>query len=78
MEKWSEQISGFVNTVAGLKQFINLTPEEQSAIEETKTRWGTTPYFAGLMDPNDPLCPIRKQVIPSPKGESTSIPNVPG
>lgn len=67
MEKWTEQMTGFVNTVAGLKQFINVTPEEEAAIKGTKTRWGTTPYFAGLMDPDDPLCPIRRQVIPSPK-----------
>ena len=23
-----------------------------------------TPYFASLIDPNDPLCPVRQQVIP--------------
>jgi lysine 2,3-aminomutase len=32
-----------------------------------KTKWGTTPYFASLMDKDDPNCPIRKQVIPSMK-----------
>ena len=27
-------------------------------------RW-ITPHFLNLLDPNDPLCPIRRQVIPS-------------
>lgn len=26
---------------------------------------GTAPYFASLMDKDDPICPIRMQVIPS-------------
>jgi lysine 2,3-aminomutase len=28
--------------------------------------WRITPYYAGLMDPDDPDCPIRRQAIPSP------------
>ena len=67
MANWSEQMQGFVDSVGKLREFINITPEEEAALNTTKTRWGTTPYFAGLMDPNDPQCPIRQQVIPSEK-----------
>ena len=65
MEQWTEQIRSFVDTVEGLKRFVNLSPNEEAVIKETNTRWGTTPYFASLMDQNNPNCPIRKQVIPS-------------
>lgn len=65
MEEWVEQLQNSVNTVERLKTFINVTPEEESALTGLNTKWGTTPYFAALMDPDDPACPIRRQVIPS-------------
>ncbi|MFQ5427934.1 MAG: KamA family radical SAM protein [Thermodesulfobacteriota bacterium] len=64
---WKQQISQYVNTLEKLREFINVTPEEEEAIETLNTRWGTTPYFASLMDADDPECPIRKQVLPSLK-----------
>ena len=67
MDEWMEQLQNSVNTLDGLKALIKVTPEEEAAINTLKTKWGTTPYFASLMDPNDPDCPIRKQVIPSMK-----------
>jgi lysine 2,3-aminomutase len=67
MDEWIEQLQNSVNTLDGLKAFINVTPEEEAAINTLKTKWGTTPYFASLMDPNNPDCPVRKQVIPSMK-----------
>ncbi|SHJ35506.1 L-lysine 2,3-aminomutase [Malonomonas rubra DSM 5091] len=63
--EWQGQLKGFVNSIERLKQHINLTAEEEKILTETKTTWGTTPYFASLMDPDDPSCPIRRQVIPS-------------
>jgi len=67
MEAWIEQLQSSVNTLERLKAFINVTPEEENAINTLKTKWGTTPYFASLMDPDNPACPIRMQVIPSMK-----------
>lgn len=67
MEEWRRQLKNMVNTLDGLKEFINVSPEEEEAITTMKTKWGTTPYFASLMDPDDPSCPIRRQVIPSLK-----------
>ena len=64
-EEWKNQLANFVNTTEKLEEHINLTDEERRALQNNKTTWGTTPYFASLMDPNDPTCPIRKQVIPS-------------
>lgn len=67
MEAWVEQLREHVNTLDRLKKFIHVTPDEEHAIATMKTKWGTTPYFASLMDSDDPNCPIRKQVIPSKK-----------
>ncbi|MDG5469807.1 KamA family radical SAM protein [Deltaproteobacteria bacterium IMCC39524] len=63
--EWQDQLREFVNTADKLKQFINLTAEEEEVLRTNETTWGTTPYFAALMDPDDPSCPIRRQVLPS-------------
>ncbi|MBM9603684.1 KamA family radical SAM protein [Desulfopila inferna] len=65
MEKWQEQLQQSVNTLDRLKEFINVTAEEEQAITTLDTKWGTSPYFASLMDKDDPQCPIRRQVLPS-------------
>ena len=77
MEEWVEQLQNSVNTIETLKEFINITPQEQEAIRTLSTKWGTTPYFASLMDRDDPTCPIRRQVIPSVKEKENrfGIPN---
>ncbi len=67
MEDWVEQIQDSVNTLDRLKAVVNVSSEEEEAITTLNTKWGTTPYFASLMDPDTPDCPIRKQVIPSMK-----------
>lgn len=67
-EKWNDwrwQLSHRVNDLEVLETFINLTPEEIEGISaRNKFRLDITPYFASLIDPNDPLCPVRQQVIP--------------
>ena len=77
MEEWAEQLQNSVNTLERLKSVINVTEEEETAIRTLNTKWGTTPYFASLMDPDDPECPIRRQVIPSLKEKENQygIPN---
>lgn len=67
-EKWNDwrwQMSHRLNSLAELAQLINLTPEEIAGLEaDDKFRVDITPYFASLIDPDDPHCPIRRQVIP--------------
>lgn len=67
MDDWISQIQGMINTPGKLGRIINLTPEETTAINTLDTRWGATPYFASLMDRDDPSCPIRRQIVPSLK-----------
>ena len=65
MEEWKQQLQNSINTLDRLKSIINVTPEEEKAITTLGTKWGTSPYFASLMDRDDPNCPIRRQVLPS-------------
>ncbi len=67
MEEWVEQLQNPVNTLEKLRHHVDVTPEESEAVATLRTRWGTTPYFASLMDPKNPRCPIRRQVVPSLK-----------
>lgn len=67
MEEWQRQMKNQVNTLDALKTYIDVTPDEEEAILTMKTRWGTTPYFAGLMERSNPDCPVRRQVVPSLK-----------
>ncbi len=77
MEEWVVQLQNSVTTLDRLKTYIQVSPEEEKAILTMDTRWGTTPYFASLMDPDNPDCPIRRQVIPSLKEQENTygIPN---
>ena len=64
-EEWVKQMQNQVNSLDRLEKYINVSDDEKRAIETLKTKWGVSPYFASLMDKDDPNCPIRKQVIPS-------------
>lgn len=64
---WKWQVKNRIQTVDDLKQHVNLTNEEEQAIEKVlgKLRMSITPYYLTLIDPNNPKCPIRLQAIPT-------------
>jgi len=64
---WRSQLKHRISTVEDLRQWINVTPDEEQAIQDSagKYRWSITPYYAALMDKDDPMCPIRQQSVPS-------------
>ncbi|MBC7087824.1 MAG: lysine 2,3-aminomutase [Tissierellales bacterium] len=64
---WKWQVRNRVSDVETLSQIINLTEQEKQDINEVlkKFRMGITPYYASLMDPNDPHCPVRMQAVPT-------------
>jgi len=65
---WRWQMRHRLNTVEQLAQVIDLTPAEVAGLSAPdRFRVQITPYFASLMDPHDPHCPIRQQVIPTDK-----------
>ena len=64
-DDWRWQLSHRLNTLQELAQVIRLFDEEIEALQANDLfRVDITPYFASLMDPNDPHDPIRLQVIP--------------
>jgi lysine 2,3-aminomutase len=66
---WKWQARNRVTKVEELKEVINLTPEEEDGVRESLKilRMAITPYYASLMDPDDPYCPVRKQAVPTIK-----------
>lgn len=64
---WHWQVRNRIDTVEDLKKIINLTPEEEEGVNAAlkKLRMGITPYYALLMDENDPTCPVRQQAVPT-------------
>jgi lysine 2,3-aminomutase len=63
---WRWQLRHRITTYEQLKEILDLTPEEIEGIKHSKGRLAlaVTPYFASMMDPNNPNCPIRRQAIP--------------
>jgi lysine 2,3-aminomutase len=65
---WRWQMSNRLNSVEELGRVIHLTRSEEKALSARDLfRVDITPYFASLIDPDDPNCPVRRQVIPTDK-----------
>src|SRR5574340_1849073 len=68
-EQWSDwhwQMRNRVTTLEQLRELIHLTPDEEQAVRlKPELKMAITPHFAALMDPDDPNCPIRMQVVPT-------------
>jgi len=65
-EDWHWQLKHRIRSKDELTQIIKLTPEEEKGIDKAKGRlaMAITPYWASLMDAEDPDCPIRRQSVP--------------
>jgi lysine 2,3-aminomutase len=89
---WGWQLRHRITTLAQLEAHLRLTPAERAGVLLTGSKLGMaiTPHFFNLIDPDNPDCPIRRQVIPrieeatiapeemsDPCGEDGSMP-VPG
>jgi len=64
---WKWQYRNRVTSVDTLSDIISLGEQEKQEVSLCldRFRMAVTPYFASLMDPDDPGCPIRMQVVPS-------------
>jgi lysine 2,3-aminomutase len=64
---WHWQQRERVTRLEQLERVIHVTDEERRAAVETEAEFqmGITPYYAALMDPEDPSCPIRLQSVPT-------------
>lgn len=63
---WKWQLTHTVNSLDDLRKVINLSPEEELGVQFVRESipLRITPYYAMLMDPDDPHCPIRMQAVP--------------
>jgi lysine 2,3-aminomutase len=70
-EDWRWQLSHRLNSIQDFEQIVSLTDSERKALNQRDLfRVDITPYFASLMDPDNPLDPIRRQILPT-AGEIT-------
>jgi len=65
-EDWHWQLKHRIRNKEELSQVIKLTPEEEKGIDKAKGRlsMAITPYWASLIDPEDPTCTFRRQAVP--------------
>ena len=63
---WHWQVRNRLSTAEEIAAVIDLTEEEKKEIEKVSGgfRVGITPYYASLMDKEDPNDPIRLQAVP--------------
>ncbi|MBE3555264.1 MAG: KamA family radical SAM protein, partial [Thermicanus sp.] len=63
---WMWQLTHTIRKVEELRQVVNLTPEEEEGVRISSMTipLNITPYYASLMDPDDPSDPIRMQSVP--------------
>jgi lysine 2,3-aminomutase len=68
-DDWRWQLANSVTTLDGLKDYINITPEEEAAYHKVGEKYvfRVTPYYLSLMDKDDPNDPVRLQAIPNLK-----------
>ena len=70
-EEWNDyrwQLRNRLTTTADFEQVLNLSDRQRADLDACmgKFRVSVTPYYASLMDPDDPRCPVRVQGAPSP------------
>jgi hypothetical protein len=72
---WIWQQQKRIKTMDVLEKVLKVTQDEHDAFAKSHEQFnmGITPYYASLMDPNDPNCPIRIQSVPK-MGELTILP----
>src|SRR5579863_508796 len=72
---WIWQQQKRIKSMEQLEPVIQVTQEERDAFKGSHEQFnmGITPYYASLMDPNDPNCPIRLQSVPK-AGELNILP----
>lgn len=72
---WRWQMRHRITSLEQAEKFLCLTPAEREGLILTahKLAFAVTPHYFNLIEPENPDCPIRRQVIPLP-GESVITP----
>ncbi|MCB9506476.1 MAG: KamA family radical SAM protein [Myxococcales bacterium] len=71
---WRWQQANRLRRIDELDAALALSPDERRAFTESSARFDVaiTPYYASLVRPGDPACPIRRQAVPQPEELFTS------
>jgi len=66
-DDWRWQVRHRITTVDVLQQAVGLDDAEAAGVRDVlgTFRMAITPYYASLIDPADPGCPIRRQAVPT-------------
>ena len=72
---WRWQLRHRISTPEQAAQYLRLTPDEREGLLLTrhKLAFAITPHYFNLIEPDNPDCPIRRQVIPR-AGEAVVTP----
>ncbi len=64
---WQTQLKNLITDPDQLREILPLTDAQVSEIRKASQLFpmAITPYYASLMDPNNPRCPIRLQSVPT-------------
>lgn len=65
-DDWHWQLRNRITSLPDLERRLHLTPEESAGVLLSGNRlaMAITPYFFNLIDPANPACPIRRQIVP--------------
>lgn len=74
-DNWKWQQAHRLRRTVDFEHTVGLFDDERQAFVASADRFrvAVTPYYASLIDPDDPDCPIRRQALPQP-GELTTFP----
>ncbi|HRZ65251.1 MAG TPA: lysine 2,3-aminomutase, partial [Spirochaetia bacterium] len=63
---WRWQMKNDIKDVETLAKVLPLTDKDKADISEVlkRFRMAITPYYASLVDPGNPACPVRLQAVP--------------
>jgi len=63
---WKWQLTHTINTIEDLRKVVNLDADEEAGVDNVSESipLRITPYYAMLMDPDDPNDPVRMQAVP--------------
>ena len=66
-DDWRWQARHAIDSQERIERFVRLTDDERRGIAHARTAlpFRVTPHFLSLIDPENPACPLRRQVIPS-------------
>ncbi|UMZ73345.1 glutamate 2,3-aminomutase [Natranaerofaba carboxydovora] len=66
-QDWKWHTKNRISDSETLGKILNLSDKEKEEIDKIgeQYRWAVSPYYVSLMDPNDPMDPVRRQSVPT-------------